>query len=422
MTLAELSDLAHDFAFAWPFVMSYVWMGGALLYWLFRERGQPGPEEPPVLDDYPKVAVIVPCHNEEPNIVETLEQLDRSSYPNYEVVAVNDGSTDRTAELIDRLALERPRIRAVHLEQNQGKAVAMRTATLMTDAEYLVCIDADAILHEHAITWLVRSLQLHPRVGGVTGNPRIRNRSTVLARLQTGEFSSIIGLIKRAQSVYGRIFTVSGVVCAFRKRALADVGYWGAGMLTDDVDVSWRLQLRNWRIRFEPRALCWTLMPGTLRGLWRQRLRWAAGGAQIAISHFPDLFRPYGLRMLPVFVEYGLGVLWSYTMLVLGLLLLAGLLPGTELDLLPRALFGDWGFALGTTFLIQAAVAAWLERRTEPRFGRTLFWIVWYPLVFWALNAATVVVGLPKGIAALGRGHARWASPDRGVHQLGTDR
>jgi biofilm PGA synthesis N-glycosyltransferase PgaC len=418
MTLAELSDLAHAFAFAWPFVMSYVWMGGALLYWLFRERGKPGPEEPPALDDYPKAAVIVPCHNEELNIIETLEQLDRLSYPNYEIIAVNDGSTDRTAELIDRMALERPRIRAVHLEQNQGKAAAMRTATLMTEAEYLVCIDADALLHRHAVTWLVRSLMLHPRIGGVTGNPRIRNRSTVLARLQTGEFSSIIGLIKRAQSVYGRIFTVSGVVCAFRKRALADVGYWGTGMLTDDVDVSWRLQLNNWRIRFEPRALCWTLMPGTLRGLWRQRLRWAAGGAQIAISHFPDLLRPRGLRMLPVFVEYGLGVIWSYTMLVLCILWLVSWLPGLEPTEARRALFGDWGFALGMTFLIQATVAVGLERRTEPGIERTLYWIVWYPLVFWGLNAATVVVGLPKGIRALGRSHARWASPDRGVHQL----
>jgi biofilm PGA synthesis N-glycosyltransferase PgaC len=316
------------------------------------------------------------------------------------------------------MARERPRIRAVHLEQNQGKAAAMRTATLMTDAEYLVCIDADALLHRHAVTWMVRSLMLHPRIGGVTGNPRIRNRSTILARLQTGEFSSIIGLIKRAQSVYGRIFTVSGVVCAFRKRALADVGYWGTGMLTDDVDVSWRLQLNNWGIRYEPRALCWTLMPGTLRGLWRQRLRWAAGGAQIAISHSPDLLRPRGLRMLPVFAEYVLGVIWSYTMLGLIVVWLVSWLPGLEPSEARRTLFGNWGFALGMTFLIQAALAAALERRTEPGIWRTLFWIVWYPLVFWGLNAATVVVGLPKGIRALGHSHARWTSPDRGVHQI----
>ena len=60
----------------------------------------------------------------------------------------------------------------------------------------------------------------------MTGNPRIRTRSTLIGRIQVGEFSSIIGLIKRTQRVYGRLFTISGVVAAFRKQALTDVGYW----------------------------------------------------------------------------------------------------------------------------------------------------------------------------------------------------
>ena len=77
-----------------------------------------------------------------------------------------------------------------------------------------------------------------PRVGAVTGNPRIRNRSTLLGRLQVGEFSSIIGLIKRAQRIYGRIFTVSGVIAGFRISALHQVGYWNTDMVTEDIDVS----------------------------------------------------------------------------------------------------------------------------------------------------------------------------------------
>ncbi len=59
-----------------------------------------------------------------------------------------------------------------------------------------------------------------------------------------GEFSSIIGLIKRTQRVYGRVFTVSGVIAAFRKQALADVGYWSPDMITEDIDISWKLQLQ----------------------------------------------------------------------------------------------------------------------------------------------------------------------------------
>ena len=72
----------------------------------------------------------------------------------------------------------------------------------------------------------------------MTGNPRIRNRSTLLGRVQVGEFSSIIGMIKRAQRTFGRLFTVSGAITAFRKSAVHEVGYWSPNMLTEDIDIS----------------------------------------------------------------------------------------------------------------------------------------------------------------------------------------
>src|SRR4029077_4050608 len=147
--------------------------------------------------------------------------------------------------------------------------------------EFLVCIDGDAMLHPNAAIYLVKPMINLPRVGAVTGNPRIRSRSSLLGKIQVGEFSSIIGLIKRAQRIYGCLFTVSGVAAAFRKRALHDCGYWHIDMLTEDIDVSWRLQLKHWQIQYEPCAVVWILMPETLRGLWKQRLRWARGGAEV---------------------------------------------------------------------------------------------------------------------------------------------
>ena len=88
--------------------------------------------------------------------------------------------------------------------------------------------------------------------GGIAGNPRIRNRTSLLGRLQVGEFSSIIGLIRRAQTTYGRLFTVSGVICAFRKRALEEAGWWSPRTITDDIDVTWRVQCAGWRVVYEP--------------------------------------------------------------------------------------------------------------------------------------------------------------------------
>ncbi len=155
----------------------------------------------------------------------------------------------------------------------------------MTKNEFLICIDGDALLGPEALAWMMRHFLDNPKVGAVTGNPRIRTRSTLLGKIQVGEFSAIVGMIKRAQRVYGRIFTISGVIAGFRKSALHSVGYWSNDMVTEDIDISWKLQLDGWSIRFEPNALCWVLMPETLKGLWKQRLRWSQGGAEVLLRY-----------------------------------------------------------------------------------------------------------------------------------------
>jgi biofilm PGA synthesis N-glycosyltransferase PgaC len=156
------------------------------------------------------------------------------------------------------------------------------------------------LLDRNLLIWFVRRFQSDSRLGGITGNPRIRNRASLLGLLQVGEFSSIICLIKRAQTVYGGLFTVSGVICAFRKRALHEAGWWSPETLTDDVEVSWRIQLAGWRLVYEPKAICWILMPETLRGLWRQRLRWSVGGTQAVLASTRALFSGKRWRMLPI--------------------------------------------------------------------------------------------------------------------------
>jgi biofilm PGA synthesis N-glycosyltransferase PgaC len=177
----------------------------------------------------------VPCHNEGPNACETVEFLLQQDYPDFEIIAVNDGSTDDTLPILLDVAARHQRVRVINLEANQGKTVAMRTATLYSKNEYLIFIDGDALLAPDASRWLIQHFLSGPRVAAVTGNPRIRTRSTLLGKIQVGEFSAIVvGLIKRAQRIYGRIFTVSGVVTAFRKSALHRVGYWSEDIVTDD--------------------------------------------------------------------------------------------------------------------------------------------------------------------------------------------
>src|SRR5262245_32417312 len=199
--MQDLVDVLQRFAFGYPFVMALVWVAGALFFWWLEERRGPPYDRPPALAHPPRVAIIVPCHDEAAHIAETIEALTRIRYPAYEIVAVDDGSTDETGRVLDAPARRGPRLRVVDRDENQGKANALRAAVRVTDVAYVICVDGDALLDEHAVTWMVAALDRSPRTGAVTGNPRIRSRSTALGQLQVGEFSSLIGLIKRSQMV-----------------------------------------------------------------------------------------------------------------------------------------------------------------------------------------------------------------------------
>ena len=271
------------------------------------------------------------------------------------------------------------------------------------------------MLDEFAVSWLVWHLVSGPRVGAVTGNPRIRNRSSMLGRLQVGEFSSIVGMIKRAQRTYGRLFTVSGAVCAFRRTALHRIGYWSDSIVTEDIDISWRLQMDHWDVRYEPRALCSILMPETLHGLWRQRLRWARGGAQTSLAHSPGLRTWRRRRMWPVLAEYLFSVAWAYAVVALVVLLGFDAVLGVDLNVGTLPLRPDWTTVLlATVCLAQFAVSLLVDRRYEPNVGRYLYWMIWYPLAYWMISLMTTVVAVPMTLLGRRGGRAVWRSPDRG--------
>lgn len=316
---AAIWSHALKFVFYYPLFMSYLWMIGAIIFY-WKERKAPPYDQPAPLESYPKVAVLIPCFNEGDNAEETITHALKLDYPHFEVIAINDGSSDNTGEVLDRLAEQHEKLRVVHLAQNQGKAMGLQAGSLMTDAEFLIGIDGDALLDPHAAKWMVRHFLQNPTVAAVTGNPRIRTRSTLLGRIQVGEFSSIVGMIKRAQRTFGRLFTVSGVITAFRKSAVHQVDYWSPNMLTEDIDITWKLQRAGWDIRFEPNALVWILMPETLNGLWKQRLRWAMGGAQVLIKNIDVFTKPKLNFLWPLMFELCLTLVWSYLMLAMALL------------------------------------------------------------------------------------------------------
>lgn len=417
----------QGFVYYYPLFMSFLWMMGACLFYWRHERREPAYTQPVTRPLAPAVSVLIPCFNEGQHAEETIGHALALDYPDFEVIAINDGSRDDTGAILDALVPGNPRLRVVHLARNQGKAKALEAGALVARSEILLCIDGDALLDPHCAHWMVRHFMDDPDVAAVTGNPRIRNRSTLLGRVQVGEFSSIVGMIKRAQMSFGALFTVSGVITAFRKSAVHEVGYWSADMLTEDIDVTWKLQRAGWEVRYEPHALVWILMPETLRGLWKQRLRWATGGAQVLRKNISVILHPTQNQLWPLLLEMVLSLAWSYLFLAMLLLWLTGLFfPHGVVPIVGSPLIPRYSSALlSGTCLLQFAVSKWFDSHYDRGLGRNYYWMVWYPVVFWLINTAATVVGFPKA-ARLGQGsRARWVSPDRGAHlaaQAGTGR
>jgi poly-beta-1,6-N-acetyl-D-glucosamine synthase len=419
LTLGSLDNLIEGFIYYYPLFMAYIWMFGAIIFYVRYEWRQHGDAEHlPELSSYPPVSVLIPCYNEEENIRETIEILKQQKYPNFEIIAVNDGSKDNTLEILNSLAKDYPQLRVVNLHTNQGKAMGLKTAALLANSEILVCIDGDALLAPEAIAWMVKSFLHNPGVGAITGNPRIRNRSTLLGRIQVGEFSAIVGMIKRAQRTYGRVFTVSGVIAAFRKSALHNVGYWSNDMVTEDIDISWKLQLAGWSILFEPNALCWVLMPETLEGLWKQRVRWAQGGTEVLLRYFRALFRWSSRSMWPLYAECLISVLWSFLIVTNLLCWSFDLFDGTTTDSL-HDLSPSWtSMLLSITCLIQFGVSLTIDSHYEYLTGGTAryyYWMIWYPIVYWIINVGTTITGTIKAIRKKRGQRAIWVTLDRGL-------
>lgn len=414
--MPEINDVFNFFAsflFYYPMAMSLLWIIGALSFYFRREHRKS--REMPILPNYPLVSVIIPAHNEERAIRSTVLSVLDSKYPNYEVIVVDDGSEDKTPTILQEMANEYPLLRVLLLQKNMGKPSALRYGTLASNGEIILTVDADAYLDPEATHWMVSHFINGPRVGAVTGNPRVRNRTSLLAKIQVGEYSSIIGMIKRTQRILGKVLTVSGVIVAFSKQALYDVGLWDEDMITDDINITWKLEKNFWDIRYEPNALCWILVPETLRGIWNQRVRWAQGGGEVIRRH-RDIWKDWRQRrMWPVYIEYVTSVVWSYTY---AFFLVVWIISLIFPNLVPAALnfIPDWqGSVLVLICILQFAIALYIDRRYEDGLFKYLFWVIWYPCIYWMLTAIATVVATPKALFREKGIPATWTSPDRGL-------
>jgi biofilm PGA synthesis N-glycosyltransferase PgaC len=381
------------FAF-YPVVSAIVWITTSLNFYLRRERKR-GEEPEPLGDFVPPVSVLIPAYCEEKGIARTLEWATRIDYPDFEIVVVDDASTDGTREAL-RPYVERGQVRVIAKSVNEGKAMALNDAIPCLRGEIVLVMDADACPDPEILRWMVPHFR-SARVAGVTGNPRVANRTTFLAQLQVVEFTSIVSVLRRAQRVWGRLLTMSGVVGAFRKSAMVDVGLYSPEMATEDIDLTWKLQRAFYDVRYEPNAKVWMTVPRTWRGLWHQRRRWAKGLAQVLRRHNDVLGRWRTRRMWPVYIESVLSILWAYCFVLLTLFWLVSYwvgVPPVGASPIPNW----WGMMIGTLCLTQLLTGVVLDARYDRTVLSAYPFAVAYPIVYWMVMSLVTAISTPAGL------------------------
>ncbi|MFJ9709659.1 bifunctional polysaccharide deacetylase/glycosyltransferase family 2 protein [Streptomyces sp. NPDC101234] len=232
---------------------------------------------PPVTE---RVSVIVPAYNESAGIEAAVRSLLASDHP-VEIIAVDDGSTDGTADLVESLGL--PGVRVIR-QQNAGKPAALNTGLAAATCDLVVMVDGDTVFEAGTVRTLVQPFA-DPGVGAVSGNAKVVNRGGLLGRWQHIEYVVGFNLDRRLFDLAECMPTVPGAVGAFRRRALLALGGVSEVTLAEDTDLTMALCRAGWRVVYEEHAVAWTEAPASLGALWRQRYRWCYGTLQAMWKH-----------------------------------------------------------------------------------------------------------------------------------------
>ncbi len=313
---------------------------------------------------HPLVSVIVPAYNEGAVLDRCIRSILACAYPFKELILVDDGSTDDTLAIMRRYE-HHPRVTVI-AKSNGGKASALNAGLRQARGEVLFFVDADGLFREDTIHAMLAGFE-DATVGAVCGNDAPVNLDRIQTRLLCLLSHVGTGFVRRALSTINCLPIVSGNIGAFRREALERAGPFREGCIGEDLELTWRIHRAGYRVMFQPRALVYAESPSTLRGLWKQRVRWARGLLQTAWLHRDMFFRPrYGpiafflplnVMNMAFFPLVQLGVL-----ALLPLLALAGALP-LRADLLLAIGWLGLGVACFTLLVALILDRAWRDLR-----------------------------------------------------------
>jgi cellulose synthase/poly-beta-1,6-N-acetylglucosamine synthase-like glycosyltransferase len=240
----------------------------------------------------PPLTIVVPAYNEEPVIAAAIQSLLELDYPAYEILVIDDGSIDRTRELVAGLEGRYGDVTVRLISKaNGGKAAALNTGLALARHEYVLCMDADSRLSRSTLKRAMRHFA-DPRVAAVAGNVKVANRRNLWTKLQALEYIEGLNMARRAQGFLRVVNIIPGPIGVFRRDVILKLGGYDTDTYAEDADLTLKILTANWPIVYEDGAEAWTEAPEGLLDLLKQRYRWTRGILQALRKRATWLFVP----------------------------------------------------------------------------------------------------------------------------------
>jgi cellulose synthase/poly-beta-1,6-N-acetylglucosamine synthase-like glycosyltransferase/peptidoglycan/xylan/chitin deacetylase (PgdA/CDA1 family)/spore germination protein YaaH len=249
----------------------------------------------------PPVSIIVPGYNEEVTVIKTIQSLLKTEYPAFEIIFIDDGSKDKTYELVNSAYGNHPLVKVL-TKPNGGKATALNFGISHAQNDFVVCIDADTQLKNDAIYHLMTYFT-DEEIGAVAGTVKVGNENNLITRWQSIEYITAQNMDRRAFDLINSITVVPGAIGAFRKSAIFKAGGFTYDTLAEDCDLTMRILKQGYVVKNSDEAIAYTEAPETLGGLLKQRFRWSFGVMQSFWKNRDALFNPkykfFGMLGMP---------------------------------------------------------------------------------------------------------------------------